>query len=86
MKAHAVTLLLALAVPASALAQSGAGDEWRYWGGDAGSTRYSTLDQVNAGNADSLEVAWRWRAANFGPEPETYYRATPLYVDRKSVV
>jgi quinoprotein glucose dehydrogenase len=55
--------------------------EWRYWGGDAGSTRYSPLAAVTRENAGSLEVVWRWKAANFGPEPETYYRATPLYAD-----
>ncbi|MBI4544210.1 MAG: PQQ-binding-like beta-propeller repeat protein, partial [Gemmatimonadetes bacterium] len=53
--------------------------EWRYWGGDAGSTRYSALDQIHADNVKDLQVVWRWSAANFGPTPETYYRATPLY-------
>ena len=62
-------------------AQSGAVSEWRYWGGDAGSTRFSALDQIHPGNAGELEVAWRWTSANFGPDPETYYRATPLYAD-----
>ena len=28
--------------------------EWRYWGADAWSTRYSPLDQINASNFDSL--------------------------------
>ena len=31
--------------------------EWRYWGADAWSTRYSALDQVNASNFDSLQIA-----------------------------
>jgi glucose dehydrogenase len=67
---------------APAAAQTGtANGEWRYWGGDAGSTRYSPLDQITRDNAKTLEVAWRWRAANFGPAPETYYRATPLYAN-----
>jgi quinoprotein glucose dehydrogenase len=61
-------------------AQDPAG-EWRFWGGDAGSSRYSPLSAINRANAESLQVVWRWRAANFGPEPETYYRATPLYAD-----
>jgi glucose dehydrogenase len=59
------------------------GAEWAYWGGDAGSSRYTQLDQINAGNAGKLEVMWRWRAANFGPEPDLIYRATPLYVNGK---
>ena len=62
-------------------AQGGAEDgDWRYWGGDAGSTRYSALDQINAENAKDLVIAWRWKADNFGPQPETYFRTTPLEV------
>ncbi|MDA1234764.1 MAG: PQQ-binding-like beta-propeller repeat protein [Acidobacteria bacterium] len=55
--------------------------EWRYWGGDERSTRYSPVDQVGADNVIDLEVAWRWRAANYGPTPDFIYRATPLYVN-----
>lgn len=76
-----VAALAALSAPA-ATAQQGATDgAWRYWGGDAGSTRSSTLEQITRDNASRLEVAWRWKAANFGPEPETYYRSTPLYAN-----
>jgi len=31
--------------------------EWRYWGADLSSTRYSPLDQINADNVDDLEHA-----------------------------
>jgi quinoprotein glucose dehydrogenase len=55
--------------------------EWRYWGGDAWSTRYSSLDQINASNFDSLEVAWKWSAQPFGIDE--YYRTTPLYANRR---
>ena len=42
-------------------AQQGAtGGEWRSYGGDVGSTKYSPLDQITADNFGSLEVAWRW--------------------------
>lgn len=76
----------ACVVPGILLVASGAcrppGDgDWRYWGGDAGSTRYSALDQIDAANFSDLEVAWVWQAEGFGPEPETYFRATPLYAD-----
>jgi quinoprotein glucose dehydrogenase len=54
--------------------------EWRYWGGDEGSSRYSPLDQIDATNAGRLEVAWRWYAANYGPEPDFIYRGTPIKV------
>ncbi|MCH8176429.1 MAG: hypothetical protein IIC59_14740, partial [Proteobacteria bacterium] len=41
--------------------------EWRYLGGDAGHTRYSPLDQINASNFGELEEVWAWRSDNFGP-------------------
>ena len=53
--------------------------EWRYWGGDAWSSRYSPLDQINARNFDSLEVAWQWNAGAFGSDE--YYRTTPIYAN-----
>ena len=72
--------LAVLLTTAPLAAQQGAADgEWRYWGGDAGSTRYAELDEITVANVANLRVAWRWSAADFGPNPETYYRATPLY-------
>jgi quinoprotein glucose dehydrogenase len=53
--------------------------EWRYWGADAWSTRYSPLDQIDAANFSQLQVAWIWRGDNFGPEPDALLRATPIY-------
>jgi glucose dehydrogenase len=53
--------------------------EWRVWGGDAWSTRYSPLDQIDASNFDRLEMAWQWNAGTFGPDE--YYRTTPLYAN-----
>ncbi len=77
--------LLVLAAPA--MAQPGhsgtENGEWRYWGGDEFSSRYSPLDQINAENFGDLEVAWRWKSANYGPTPDTIYRATPIYVKGK---
>ena len=58
---------LALAVPLAAEDSTTAGTqegEWRYWGGDEGSSRYSPLDQINAENFGDLEVVWRWKANN----------------------
>jgi quinoprotein glucose dehydrogenase len=73
--------LLALAI-VDAAAQSGATNgEWRTYGGDLGNTRYSPLDQIDASNFDSLEVAWRFDTDNFGPAPEFNFQSTPLMVD-----
>lgn len=63
----------------STLVRGNAPGEWRYWGGDAWSTRYSPLDQINAANFESLEQAWRWPAGAFGADE--YYRTTPLYAN-----
>ncbi len=53
--------------------------EWRAWGADAWSSRYSPLDQINASNFDSLQIAWTWNAGAFGLDE--YYRTTPLYAN-----
>ena len=55
--------------------------EWLNNRGDAGSTSYSSLDQINRDNVKSLRIAWRWKSDNFGPAPEYYYRPTPLMAD-----
>lgn len=72
-----VAMLSLLSSP-DAHAQDG---EWRYWGGDAASTRYAPLDQLNAENFTDLEVAWVWRGDNFGPNVDYILRAVPLYVN-----
>src|SRR3954469_12267176 len=60
------------------LVRGNAPNEWRYWGADAWSTRYSAADQINAANFDSLQVAWQWRNPDTASTDE-YYRTTPLY-------
>ena len=61
------------------LVRGNAPGEWRYWGGDAHSSRYSPLDQINATNFNTLSQAWQWNAGTFGPDE--YYRTTPLYAN-----
>ncbi len=67
------------AVQGTQLVRGNKPGEWRYWGGDAWSTRYSALDQINASNFNSLQVAWQWNAGAFGSDE--YYRTTPLYAN-----
>ena len=43
------------------IASTTARGEWTTWGGDAGFQRYSPLDQINAANVGTLEIAWRWK-------------------------
>ena len=65
---HPIGWMLAAAVLAApgAAAQQGApaNGEWPTYGGDLGSTKYSPLDQIDAGNFGDLEIAWRWQSAD----------------------
>lgn len=85
MSPHPVRLFvlasLLVTFTASLLAQQGATNgEWRYYGGDAGNTKYSPLDQIDAKNVKQLEIAWRWKAENFGPRADYNWEVTPLMV------
>ncbi len=54
-------LAASVLMSASAVAQYGSvGGEWRSYGGDVGGTKYSSLDQIDAANFSSLELAWSW--------------------------
>jgi len=73
--------------PAGATASAGAAGatgptvEWRFYGGNLASQRYSPLDQIDASNAGKLKVAWRFNTGNFGPRPEARNETTPLMID-----
>lgn len=43
------------------------GGDWTAYGNDQGGTRFSPLNQINAGNVAQLEVAWQ---ADTGPVPD----------------
>lgn len=57
-----------------------AGD-WPDYHGNMGAQRYSPLDQINAENVDSLEIAWRFSTEGFGPTTDFNNPSTPLEVD-----
>jgi len=65
----------------SGKSQSASRSEWTTWGGDAGFTRYSPLDQIDKDNVKTLEVAWRWKALPQGNRPDSNLKATPLMID-----
>ncbi len=50
---------------------------WTRSHGDAGSRRYSALDQINRGNVASLAVAWTYRSG----DGARHLQATPTIVD-----
>lgn len=57
--------LSALLLSVDTHAQTGATDgEWRYFGADTGSTKYSSLNQIDANNFGDLEIAWRWQSVD----------------------
>ena len=75
--------VLLLALAGRVHAQHGAANgEWRYYGGDAGNTKYSPLDQIDAKNVKELEIVWRWKADNFGPAPDYNWEVTPLMIGK----
>ncbi len=76
-----VFTLAVLALPTLVSAQRGTGAEWPIYGGDPGHTRYSSLDQINASNAATLEVAWRWSAREQGSNPLAASQTTPIFVN-----
>ena len=56
--------------------------DWAFITGNTYGQRYSTLDQINAENFESLEVAWVWDGSAY---PSVNARATPIYVNGKLI-
>jgi len=56
------------------------GAEWRSYAGDLRNHHYSPLDQINASNFSTLEVAWRFKTDSLGPRPEFKLEGTPLAI------
>jgi quinoprotein glucose dehydrogenase len=72
-------LLITLVAISAMLAQQGAkSGEWRAYGGDEGSTRYSPLDQINRDNIKDLRVAWVWKSDSLLPNPQASSETTPI--------
>lgn len=55
--------------------------DWPDHHGTKTAQRYSPLDQINADNVGSLEIAWRFNTEKFGPSPEFNNTSTPLEID-----
>ncbi|MEE8129905.1 MAG: pyrroloquinoline quinone-dependent dehydrogenase [Vicinamibacterales bacterium] len=64
--------------PSPAHAQHGATNgEWRSYGGDLGSTKYSPLDQIDRTNFGQLEIAWRWQSVDGALDLEALRQTRP---------
>jgi quinoprotein glucose dehydrogenase len=73
--------LLAAALLAAALCAQ----EWPYYGGDSGGSKYSRLDQINRKNVTQLKVAWTfntgdWSDGSASPN-RSAFETTPLVID-----
>jgi glucose dehydrogenase len=67
---------LALAVPAQ---------EWRYYGGDAGGTKYSPLSEIDKSNVAKLRPAWIFDSGDWSDgtnaSARSAFETTPIVVD-----
>jgi len=81
--AHCLTFFF-LSVLAST---ASGGTDWRFYGQDRGSSKYSSLDQIDAETLQKLEVAWTWEspdnamvAVNRSLTP-IGFKSTPIMID-----
>jgi quinoprotein glucose dehydrogenase len=76
------TFLLTVYFAAAGLA---ADNTWSYYGGDAGGTRYSTLNEITRENVSQLKVAWTYHTGALLPETErnqkAAFEATPILIE-----
>ena len=84
-----ILALVCAAIP-EARAQSshdagGSGDDWPYYGYDAGGMRYSPLEQINRENVATLKVAWTFQVGDIsdgsGGKKRSGLETTPILVD-----
>jgi glucose dehydrogenase len=68
------------ALTQSAAAPSTKSGDWTHYTADVRGSKYVPLDQVNAANFNSLEVAWRFKTDNLGTRPEFKLEGTPLAI------
>ena len=69
-------------VAVAGLAATLGAQEWRYYGGDSGGSKYSRLDQINRGNVTKLKVAWTFHTGDWSDgktDPSrSAFECTPL--------
>jgi quinoprotein glucose dehydrogenase len=81
----ALTVLLAFILTGAAPPPSKPAGIWRYYGGDAGGTKYSPLDQINRSNVRTLKPLWIFDTGDFSDgkvlPSRSAFETTPLVVD-----
>ena len=83
-----VLAIFAVALWTIAARAQDANKDWPAYSGDKGASKYSTLEQINAGNVKNLRVAWKvsavpeeLRAVYGNAQGGTNYNHTPLMID-----
>ena len=81
-------LLVSLHAPSARGQQGMDRGEWHHYAGDAGATKYSSLDQIDAENVGTLQIAWQRPGVDqsiLNRVPDLSYgaalAATPIMVD-----
>ena len=87
MRRATIALIWAAAAVSIVAQNAPAIGEWRYYGGNAASTRYSPLDQITRSNVNALEIAWRWTTPDNEIQKDNAlvragaYQDTPLMIN-----
>jgi len=87
MRAVSIGIVLVLSFGVANAQQGATGGEWRSYGGDKGSTSYSSLSQIDRDNVSELRVAWRWSSPDNAIQQanprarQQWYESTPLMVN-----
>ncbi len=78
--ASLVVVLILITAGLTGQQPSTSNGEWPHYTADLKGSRYSPLDQINASNFNTLEVAWRYKTDNLGPRPEFKLEGTPIMI------
>ena len=70
----------------SADAATVASGDWPTYGGSAGATRYSELDQIDKSSVAKLEIAWRHKTGDAMERPATRIECTPIVIDGRMYI
>lgn len=66
------------------------GQQWPYYGGDAGGMKYSPLKQINRKNVRNLKPAWTYRTGDLSDgktlPSRSAFEATPIMIGRRLYV
>lgn len=80
----AIILLSVMSNPSGGEELNGAAGDWAFYGGDAGGSRYSRLDEINKTNVVELKQAWELHTGDVSDgsdgRPKSEFETTPIVV------